>query len=248
MTRRHERFRQTRTWWSIADLADDIDNRSMPLGFRSPAFARWGEEFYAALANGLFGKGRRTRVLLLHPQEPVRRLTEEYARHIAKTSHNFGGYATFAWIRIDDAHDWLATWLDPWFIGRWLSDPRTREALAAIRRLPRRTAPTMEAGSRTPASPALPLVENTSAAPVTYGAGDDALKVDLERWISKFIADQRAGGHRPTNATAFKMAAECFPTLSEHRFHKIYRVMKPVAWTRRGRIPGSHNVKGRERK
>jgi hypothetical protein len=80
---RRERLRRA-GMCSIGDLADDIDERSMPLGDRSPAMARWSDEFLPALMNGLFGRGRRTRVLLLDPKQPVQRVTAGRGQHIVE--------------------------------------------------------------------------------------------------------------------------------------------------------------------
>jgi hypothetical protein len=219
--------------WSVGDLVDDIDERSMPLGDRSPAMARWNDEFFAALMNGFFGHGRRTRVLLLDPKEPVQRLTAERAQQIVEAhgKSGFAGIVPFACIRIDDAHDWLNTWLDDWFIERWLSAPATTDALRAVRQMQHTVAPMTQSASRSSAasSKAIPAEQVAGLAQHQFVRADDPLEAEVRNWISEFIADCVERGLVRTLNAAFEQAKQRFPAINPNWFRNVYRPMRPPA-------------------
>jgi hypothetical protein len=154
----------------------------------------------------------------------------------------------FAWIRTDDAHDWLMTWLDDWFIERWLSAPTTRDALRAVRQLQHKPIPsTATHGERAPAASASPLIENRQpSAHEQFGTADDRLETDLRDWVSRFVADHVERGVVPTLRAAFDIAKQHFPSINRYWFESVYKPMRPRSWSSHGRRTGSHNVKGRE--
>lgn len=246
MLRRHERLKAAGMWWSVYDLFDAIDNSAMPFGLRLPNDIRWCDQFLNGLENGFFGRGRHSRVLLLDPEQPVQRVTVERARNILETSGPaaFHRYVNLSYIRIDDAHDWLQTWFDDWFIDQWLSNPRIREALRTARLLRWRT-------GRVVRNAEPPMLRATNEAQCNPGSGSraDAKTQDLRRWISELVAHHEMHQTMPTREAAFREAVQAFPEINRHWFDQIYRPpVIPERWTRRGRRPGTHSVKGRDPK
>jgi hypothetical protein len=247
MLRRHERLKAAGIWWSVYDLFDAIDNSAMPFGLRLPNDTRWDDQFLNGLENGFFGRGRHYRVLLLDPEKPVQRVTAENARHILETSGlaAFRRYVNLSYVRIDDAHDWLRTWFDDWFIDQWLSNPSIREALRTARLLRWRT-------SRLVRDAEWPMLRVTNEPPFDPGSGlppEDAKTKDLKRWISEFVAHNQAHYTMPTREAAFRQALQAFPEINRHWFDQIYRPpLIPEKWIQRGRWPGARSTKGRDRK
>jgi hypothetical protein len=248
MLRRHQRFNAAGIWWSIADLEDGINNAAAPFGLQSPDGVCWNEEFLRGLENGFFGQGRRTRVLLLHPAKPVQRLTARRARHIIETGGlgEFARYVATSWIRIDDAHDWLVTWLDDWFVEQWLSVPKVRDALRTAQQMAlQKSAGAHRANERVVVGG---KDNRQSAIGFTRGT-EDPLKSKVAHWISEFVAHHQTHQTMPTREIAFREVSQAFPEINRNWFDQVYRPpLIPQKWTERGRRPGSRSTKGRDRK
>jgi hypothetical protein len=247
MLKRHRRLEQAGILWSIADLEDGINNAAAPFGFHSPDRIRWNEEFRIALESGFFGQGRRTRVLLLDPAKPVQRITAERARHIIETCGpgEFARYVATSWIRIDDALDWLRTWLDDSFIEQWLSVPKVRDALRRARELTVQKRTNAHGAKQT-------TVRDDDNRQSAFGFTpviEDPLKLKVTHWISEFVAHHETHQTMPTREAAFREALQAFREINRHWFDRIYQPpLIPEKWTQRGRRPESRNVKGRDRK
>jgi hypothetical protein len=201
--------------------------------FTTPADERWYEEFLVALRAGMFGKRRSTRVLLLNPYKPFSpwRLTTDAERAIERCGYQsfVEHYAAHAWIEIDLAHGWLASWLNPWVFQEWRSLPRVWDTLAA--RAPARVGPE-------PGRQAQPLPSAQPSRPVTNDE-DDAVG-----WFRQTAADMVRRGERLTKDQAFALAVEKFGSgLSQRTFyHRVWATAAPNEWKAKGR-PKSIQVK-----
>jgi hypothetical protein len=147
-----------RRWWCLADLHAAIGGREW---LRPPTMDRFCREFVAALEAGSFDH-RKTRVALLDPQAPIDsrapwpqlRLTADRARQ-QFDAHGWwqfsARYGLFVCVKIDRAHDWLATWLEPTHFTAWYS--RVLPDLAVATRL--------NAATHTTAAGREPVIDST---------------------------------------------------------------------------------------
>jgi len=199
--------------------------------FEPPPDERWYEEFLVALRAGMFGKGRSTRVLLLNPDKPFSpwRLTTDDAERIIESRGwpaFVGHYAAHAWIEIDRAHGWLASWLTYWYFQEWLSVPRVQNALMAHKPAP--VGP--NAGQAASATSA-------QTRPPTLTTGNDLVDAAAS-WLADTAAEMVRQGKRLKKEQALELARQKFGSgLSGRAFeNRVWPSAAPIEWKRRGRL------------
>jgi hypothetical protein len=243
---RHYRAVEEGRWWSIPVLANAIhdavvealtiegmDQEMAWLNAPDQDLDRYFQEFYRALLNGVFGLGRRSRVLMVSPEFGSWRLTPERAKGVVEKSgwNEFAQrYAMYAWIEIDRVEAWLWTWLDERNVKAWVSTPRIQEARGVARKALHR-------------APIEQTLTNTAAPTAVI----DPFEVEVLRWFSPIVADCLKRRERLTKESAFKLAMKQYPQISGYWFYtRIYRPPTiPEEWTQRGRPKGSRNKKGK---
>jgi hypothetical protein len=213
------RFRTRGLWWDLPSLAS-----TLPLGPTwAPLKDRVYEEFLRALRSGFFGQDRSTRVLWLNAVDPPTeprlrlRLTPKDAERILEAvgAGEFASrYSSHCWIRIDDAHNWLATWLKPDDHLSWRNRPNIEEALwlaASIKPIRHKPARAMPIASASPAAGARPGVRTTRQAKA---------QADCERWLRALIAN----GEQPSKrSAAWSLAEQEFgQNLSKRAFDRVW--------------------------